>query len=110
MPWKKINRRDSRPDAPRGTVYLLHFSAPVGNGATQRAQHYIGWAEDLPLRLEEHLAGRGARLVTVARERGVSFVVAKTWPDETKHLERKLKNRGGARLICPVCRDGGSSS
>jgi predicted GIY-YIG superfamily endonuclease len=103
MPWKKIDARDGRPNAPRGTVYLLHFSAPIGTDK-QRAQHYIGWAEDLSVRLDEHLAGRGARIVTVARERGVSFVVAKTWPDATKHLERKLKNRGGARTICPVCR------
>ncbi|HEV2344502.1 MAG TPA: hypothetical protein VGS97_10455 [Actinocrinis sp.] len=40
-----------------GTVYLPHFDAPFGH-----AKHYTGWSADLPARLAEHGAGRGARL------------------------------------------------
>ena len=41
-----------------GTIYLLHFSTPY-----RHAKYYIGWTKDLEARLQEHRAGRGARLI-----------------------------------------------
>jgi predicted GIY-YIG superfamily endonuclease len=82
---------------PSGTVYLLHFSAPY-----RHAAHYTGFATDLEARLAAHRAGRGARLVEVITDAGLSFTVARTWPG-TRALERQLKRRGGARRWCPVC-------
>ena len=86
----------------KGTVYLLCFSQPISPAHTCR--HYLGWASDLGARLAEHAAGTGARLTQVARERGIGWVVARTWPGEDRAAERRHKNTHGARL-CPLCRD-----
>lgn len=88
-------------DSTIGTVYLLHFDAPV-----QHAQHYLGWAVDVHDRVNDHLAGKGARLVAVALERGVGVSLVRTWPDADRHLERALKRRNNARGLCPVCVEG----
>jgi predicted GIY-YIG superfamily endonuclease len=81
-----------------GTVYLLHFDTPYAH-----AKHYTGWSDDLPTRLAEHEAGRGARLTEVAHQAGIHFLLARTWPGTTRAFERSLKNRGGAARHCPAC-------
>jgi predicted GIY-YIG superfamily endonuclease len=81
-------------------VYLLHFQSPISPSHT--TQHYIGWAEDLESRITAHRNGRGARLCQVAKERGISFTVVRTWQGDRK-LERQLKNRKNAPRLCPVC-------
>ena len=82
-----------------GTVYLLHLDAPgVGH-----ARHYSGWTTDLEARLAEHAAGRGARLLAVARSAGVGWTLARTWPGASRARERQLKRQGGASRRCPLC-------
>jgi predicted GIY-YIG superfamily endonuclease len=80
--------------------YLLHFSEAISG----HAGHYLGFAVDIPARLEEHRVGRGARLTQVAIERGITWVVARTWPGETRQDERRHKRTHGPKL-CPVCRE-----
>lgn len=80
-------------------VYLYHFSEKVSD----HAQHYLGYAEDLQARDWLHQHGRGARLLQVARERGIKFWIVRTWQGDRK-LERKLKNRKNAAQLCPICR------
>jgi predicted GIY-YIG superfamily endonuclease len=80
-----------------GTVYLLHFSQPY-----QHARHYTGWTANLPARLADHQAGRGARLLAVAQDAGITWTVARTWPG-TRTRERALKRQGGAARRCPLC-------
>lgn len=82
------------------TVYLLHFARPITDGHPCR--HYLGTAEDLLPRLWAHEHGKGARLTQVAKERGIPFVVARTWPGG-RQLERRLKNRHEAPRLCPFC-------
>lgn len=87
------------------TVYLLHFSAPIAPGQ-HTAQHYMGSAADLDARLAEHANGTGSRLCQVAKERGNTFELARTWeaPDGTgRQLERQLKNRKAGPRLCPIC-------
>jgi hypothetical protein len=79
-----------------GTVYLLHFDSRYGH-----AGHYTGWS-DLPARLAEHAAGRGARLMAVITEVGISWHLARTWVGR-RSLERALKRQGGASRRCPAC-------
>ena len=81
-----------------GTVYLIHFDTPY-----RHAQHYIGWASNLPARLAEHRAGNGARLMEVIANAGITWQLARTWPGD-RNLERKLKDRHGASRFCPICR------
>jgi hypothetical protein len=92
---------------PLGTVYLLHFDQRY-----EHAGHYTGFAESsgaegsgLLKRLGEHAAGRGARLVEVITQAGISFRLARTWPGVTRARERQLKQQGGASRRCPICLD-----
>ena len=81
-----------------GTIYLLHFSTPY-----RHAKHYIGWTKDLESRLQEHRAGRAARLIQVITAAGISFTVARTWQGDRRR-ERQIKRQGGASRICPICK------
>jgi len=83
------------------TVYLLHFSRPY-----HHAKHYLGIAEDLEAQLEEHRSGNGARLMEVVTEAGIGFVLARTWENQDRKVERKLKNRKEAPRLCPICNPG----
>jgi predicted GIY-YIG superfamily endonuclease len=80
-------------------VYLLHFSKPY-----QHARHYLGWARDIAARVEEHQAGRGARLTAVAVAAGIELKLSRTWRGD-RGRERQLKQRGKTRC-CPACRPG----
>lgn len=83
----------------KGTIYVLHFSRPF-----KHAMHYIGWT-DRPVeeRLADHRSGKGARLCQVVVEAGIDLLLSHTMPG-TRKDERRLKNRGGARKHCRICR------
>jgi hypothetical protein len=83
-----------------GTVYLLHLDPPY-----KHARHYLGWASagNLGYRLAHHAAGSEANLLLHAAKAGGSWRIARTWAGD-RHLERRLKRRGGAARVCPVCR------
>jgi hypothetical protein len=84
---------------PGGTVYLLHFERPY-----KHARHCLGFADDLDRQLILHRAGRGARLVEVVVQAGISFTLARTW-DGDRPLEQRLKNGHNAPArLCPLCR------
>jgi len=78
-------------------VYLLHF-----NKKYHHAGHYIGTANDICKRLHQHNHGRGARLMQVISEAGITFLLARTW-EGGRQLERQLKNRHEAPRLCPIC-------
>lgn len=86
------------------TVYLIHFSQPLGDLSNPRgqAQHYIGWTPHLAERLAEHRAGNGAAIMRACNERGIGWVLARTWVGD-RDLERALKRRKKARELCPIC-------
>ncbi|HEY2956627.1 MAG TPA: hypothetical protein VGM21_00235, partial [Actinomycetota bacterium] len=67
------------------------------------ASHYTGWTLNLPIRLGEHAAGRGARLMQVVAEQGIGWQVTRLWVG-SRGRERSLKRQGGAARRCPVCR------
>jgi hypothetical protein len=87
-----------------GVIYLIHFDQPIGDVGNPRgfASHYTGWTLDLPARLVDHAAGRGARLMEVVGEAGIGWQLARIWPG-TRSRERSLKRSGGAARRCPVC-------
>lgn len=99
-------------------VYLLCFREfhPGPSASVQReekawyehAGHYLGSTYSIPLlwsRLEQHLEGRGARIMEVVTNAGLSFRLSRLWrvAGSARPLERRLKNRGGAPPICPLC-------
>lgn len=89
---------DQRDAGILGTVYLLHFVTPL-----KHARHYTGWTTDLDGRLASHRAGTGARLMSVVKEAGIDWSLARTWPGVDRNYERALKNQGGASRMCPLC-------
>ena len=90
------------------TTYLLHFSEPIPRDQRGMVQHYLGSAKNLSKRIREHESGTRAagRLPQVFKERGIGFVVARTWTGG-RDVERKLKNRKNAPRLCTVCRQQG---
>jgi len=90
-------------------VYLLHLDQPLDQGPDPRtgkpraAAHYIGFAAHLDQRLAHHAAGTGANMLRVARERGITWRLARQWPDADRKFERRLKNTRTARRYCPIC-------
>lgn len=88
------------------TLYLLHFSEPYPNGS--QPQHYLGSAKNLDHRLGEHERGAAAALTRAARSIGITWTLARTWEGDYA-LEVKLKRRGGARRICPICQQAQSA-
>lgn len=83
-------------------VYLLHFETRIN--PDHPCQHYLGSTDDLESRLAEHRAGTGARLPQVALERGIGFVLARTWPGG-RERERQLKKWKMGPRLCPVCNE-----
>lgn len=83
-----------------GTVYLLHFDRPY-----RHARHYLGYTDDLPARIERHLAGNGGRLLQVIKAAGIGFKVARTWEGD-RSLERRLKSWHKSAQLCPICKGG----
>ena len=88
-----------------GLIYLAHFDQPIGDVSNPRgfALHYTGWTLNLPVRLGEHAAGRGARLMQVVAEQRIGWQVTRLWVG-SRGRERSLKRQGGAARRCPVCR------
>ena len=78
-------------------VYVLHFDRPF-----QHARHYLGSCQDLERRLTQHGKGRGARLLEVVSQHGITWKLVRTWPGG-KPRERQLKKQGGRRRLCPLC-------
>src|SRR4029453_5025543 len=75
--------------------------AALSNARTnsRQIQH---WTHDLPARLVDHAAGRGARIMQVIGEAGIGWQLARIWTG-TRTRERSLKRSGGAARRCPVC-------
>jgi len=95
--------------------YLLHLDEPISQGPDPRtgipraAKHYLGFSADVPSRLEDHRAGKGARLLEVAKQRGIGFKLVRVWPDTDRNFERRLHNRKSSPRLCPLCNPNASN-
>lgn len=91
-------------------VYLLHFTQvyePYPDAEPYKcAGHYTGSVRGGPKalrrRLRQHGTERGAKLMIAVAERGIRWVLARTWAGGYER-ERQLKRQGGARRRCPLC-------
>lgn len=81
-----------------GLVYLIHFSEKY-----KHAGHYLGYADDLQARIAAHRANRGARLLQVVNQAGISWDVVRVWQGD-RSVERQLKNQHNGWALCPVCK------
>lgn len=87
-------------------IYILEFSAPLGN-ERHRARFYLGYceADRLAERLAEHRAGVGAAITRAAVARGFSLDLVATLPGD-RAVERRLKRRKSHRRIVERYRRG----
>lgn len=83
--------------------YLLHFDSPISDAHT--TQHYLGVTDNLENRIERHREGRAARLTEVAKEKGIGFVLARTWENVDRGWERRMKNQNNGPRFCPICKE-----
>jgi len=79
-------------------VYLLHFKQPF-----KHARHYLGYADNLQVRLALHANGHGARLTQVVKDSGGSWVLARIWTSGSRDLEHRLKRWHSGVKLCPIC-------
>ena len=93
----KGKRKSRKAPAHFTTVYLIHFNRPY-----RHARHYLGFTENLDKRITDHLCGMGARLMEVVTNARIEWRVARTWRGD-RRLERRLKDRHNAALLCPLC-------
>lgn len=85
-------------DLDQPCVYLLHFDTPL-----HHARHYLGVTRrGLGLRLVDHYAGRGSRLMAAVVAAGIEVRLARTWP-AGRDGERALKRRKKNPALCPLC-------
>ena len=115
-------------------VYLLHLSRPVSRGISKRgtqlvAGHYIGSADDLIERLDQHARttrerleepiiletgekitgvkhGPGATFIGFVNSQGIGWGLAREWivPDGMeRQAEARIKAMKCAPKLCPVC-------
>jgi hypothetical protein len=82
-------------------VYILHFDKPF-----HHSRHYVGWAKEptAETRINHHHNGTsGVRYIEAALAAGVTFRVARIWPDASRNFERQLKNTHSTADYCPIC-------
>lgn len=93
-------------------VYLIH----IENG-----DHYVGWAEDVDARIDEHEStvcyppepgqeeagwhktGTGAKFLGVANFRELNWELVRVWWGQDRSFERRVKRWNRSSRFCPVC-------
>ena len=88
-------------------VYILQFSDTLGNLSNKRGQanFYVGYAENVQARLEEHRAQRGASITAAAVQQGLSLSVVAVFEGD-RTLERRIKNLKATPKIVAALRTG----
>jgi len=89
------------PDPRVGTIYLLHFSRPLGH-----ARHYLGWASNLKRRLWVQRRGgpHAAKILQATHAAGIRLTLVATWTG-TRDDERRMKRNNDRARACPKCRN-----
>lgn len=78
-------------------TYLIHFDENF-----KHARHYSGYTLDLEKRLNEHRAGRGAKLLKAVNGAGIGWRVVRVWLDG-RGREKFIKRCKNNPRFCPVC-------
>ena len=95
-------------------LYLLCFDEPLvlGINVRREVRHYIGTSVNIAARLKKHATAPDARILQLARQRGITWRVVRIWVSEEGsnqgsryREERRLKQISAGRL-CPCCHPG----
>ncbi len=81
-------------------IYIIHFDEKLAH-----AQHYVGYCKEerFAIRMFEHGAGIGAKILRALVEKGIHYRIANTFPGD-RILERRIKNQKNTRRYCPICK------
>lgn len=97
-------------------MYLIHFDSRYFH-----AGHYVGLADDVEERLNEHRqtfwareiqpdgaragikTGTGATLLGVLNSEGIAWQLARVWTGGDRELERRIKRNKNTPRFCPIC-------
>ena len=80
-------------------VYLLHFDHKY-----HHAQHYIGFTDNLEIRIQQHISGTGSKLLKAVYKANIHITIVRIWQGDRK-LERLLHNKHNSKRLCPICRN-----
>lgn len=94
------------------TVYLLHFSKPLGS-AKHQARHYTGIVRDtnpdnLRRRLRQHNkrgSKNSSKITSAAKQHNCKLELAMVWTGVNAEFERYLKRWKSAKTFCPFCQE-----
>ena len=78
-------------------VYLIHFEKEF-----KGCRHYIGYTRDIEMRMTYHRNGNGSCLLNALNKLDIKYEIVRTW-EGGYDLEKKLKKRKKAKLLCPIC-------
>jgi hypothetical protein len=87
-------------------VYLLHATVPLERPNGQKVWHYVGYCRDgtVTKRVALHNSSKShVPIVRAFRKRGAKLLLARLWVGGTRDDERRIKQAGQHREICPVC-------
>lgn len=89
-------------------LYLCCLDEKIGNMKTPygQARHYSGTAYNLKHRFNEHIAGKGSKMLRYAVKQGRKITIVRTWwiPYQRADLiERGLKEMKRGPDLCPLC-------
>jgi hypothetical protein len=87
-----------------GWVYTWHFERPIKTRAPEPhwPRHVTGWtAGTVEGREADHIAGKGSKLFTLAREQGIGWDLADAERGD-RNRERQLKQRAAGKR-CIIC-------
>src|SRR5688500_18664286 len=87
-------------------LYLIHSSVPLTTTAGREARHYLGYSreDNLWQRLRQHEAGQSNVAILKAFQAvGGELTLVRVFPLAGKAEERRLKNAGRIKLLCPLC-------
>ncbi len=114
--WNQIGRRSKRTQ-PTGVkmpaVYLLHLSRDYdpdrGRNLNGDKRHYVGYyhQDDPSPRIARHGTPKGAKRMSSAFARGVTWEVAHVWsgPEITSEDEVRIQREAGFERYCKFCRE-----
>jgi len=63
-------------------------------------------AAGVAVRIAQHRAGTGARLMAVVAAAGIEFTITRIWASATEGHEKRLKDLNNRRVLCPLCTPG----
>ena len=87
-------------------LYIVHFKKPY-----KGVSHYVGISQDPVKRFQNHIRGRGSRLIKAAAQASrpsdfvLSVIGCYCGGPAARTAERLLKKQKNTKRRCPICKE-----